>query len=141
MKVLSSFLFILLSQFAFSQDCFVTLSSGGGFTGMATVYKISPNGNVLKGKGLGQITFGEQSKLKKNLTKKFFRQALKLVESNQSFNHPGNIYYSLGTEENDKNLKVTWGDPQHPVPPGVKELFDKVIKAVNELSFSANTSP
>jgi hypothetical protein len=140
MKILLSCLFSVIVQFAFSQECLVVIASGGGITGLATVYQISPDGKVLKGKGLGEINYVEQSNLKKSVARKYYRKTRKLVETSPEFNHPGNIYYSLAAKENGKEIRMTWGDSQHTVPQEAKNLYEEISKVLNGLTFTENTT-
>jgi hypothetical protein len=139
MKIFLFSLFSLIVHCSFSQDCTLVVSSGGGFTGMTTVYQINPDGKVLKGKGLGQISYGEQSNLKKSLAKKYYRKTRKLTQTFPVFNHPGNVYYSLSVKENGKEIKMTWGDVQHPAPEPAKNLYDEITKVLTGLTFTATT--
>src|SRR5258706_10474079 len=107
MNITFTLLFVLVIQIAGAQDSFLVVSSGGGVTGSATVYKISLDGKVLKGKGLGPVNFNEQSKLKKSVAKKCYRKAKTAVGASSDFNHPGNLYYSIATLENGKESKIT----------------------------------
>ena len=140
MKIILTCLLFLMSQFAWSQDCFLIVSSGGGITGAATFYKISLDGKVLKGRGLGQVNYNEQSKLKKSIARKYYRQAKTLVGASSDFNHPGNLYYSIGTVEKDKESKITWGATEHPAPEQAKNLFQEITKILTTLTFTANTT-
>ncbi len=67
MKVISLFLFAFFSLItgATAQDTFVSLGSGGGFAGTVTVYKVTPNGLVFKGSGIGDVKFDLCGKIKK----------------------------------------------------------------------------
>jgi hypothetical protein len=116
------------------------VSSGGGFTGAATVYKISLDGQVLKGKGLGEITYNEQGKLKKAVAKKYYRQAKKLTGASPDFNHPGNLYYSVSIIEKDKQSKVTWGDTEHPASDEMKRFYQKITQTLAALTFTAKNT-
>lgn len=140
MKFILTCLFFLMIQFAYSQDCFLIVSSGGGITGVATVYKISLDGKVLKGKGLGQVNYNEQSKLKKSIARKYYRKAKTLVGSSSDFNHPGNLYYSIATLEEDKESKMTWGDIEHSAPEQAKNLYQEITKILTALTFTENTT-
>jgi len=140
MKLLLSCLFSVIVHCAFAQECLLVVSSGGGVTGIATVYQISPDGKVLKGKGLGQVNYSEQSEVKKSVARKYYRKTRKLVEAGPEFNHPGNIYYSLAAKENGKEKRMTWGDSQHPVSPEARNLYEKITKTLTALSFTANTT-
>jgi hypothetical protein len=140
MRIILTCLLFLLFHITYSQDCLLVVSSGGGFTGMATVYKITPDGKVLKGNGLGEVTFNEQGKLKKSVAKKYYRQAKKLVETSPDFNYPGNVYYSVGVIDKDKKTKITWGDSQHPASDEMTRLYQEVMQALSALTFTAKNT-
>ncbi|HTE30630.1 MAG TPA: hypothetical protein VK666_09685 [Chryseolinea sp.] len=137
------FVFVsFLLSVAFSgrgQERFVTVASGGGFSGAAVVYKIGDDGTVLKGQGIGDnTTFNESAKLKKCATKKYFRKTRSLLSEQQEFNHPGNIYSSITLYENGKEKKMTWGDSAHSTPEKAKKLYGKINASLARLTFSQN---
>ncbi len=140
MNITFSCLFFLVIQIACAQDCFLVVSSGGGVTGAATVYKISLDGKVLKRKGLGQVNYDEQGKLKKSIARKYYRKAMLLVGTSSDFNYPGNLYYSIATLENGKESRITWGDQQHPAPEQAKSLYQEITKVLTGLAFTPNTT-
>ena len=71
MKSLQIGLFLsCLVSVGYAQESYLLVSSGGGVTGTATVYKITRDGKVMKGQGLGEIAYTEESKLKKMRHKK-----------------------------------------------------------------------
>jgi hypothetical protein len=140
MEITFTCLFVLMIQIASAQDSFLVVSSGGGVTGSATVYKIDLDGKVLKGKGLGQVSYTEQSQLKKSMAKKCYRKARTAVGASPDFNHPGNLYYSIATLDNGKESKITWGDMEHPAPEKANDLYQEVTKILSALTFTANTT-
>ena len=139
MKILLAFLFSIIVQVAFSQECFLVVSTGGGITGAATVYQIRPDGKVLKGNGLGQINYSEESRIKRSVARKYYRKTRKLVDTSPEFNHPGNIYYSIAANENGKEMKMSWGDSEHQAPEQAKDLYAEINKTLSELSFTTTT--
>lgn len=138
MKITFTSLFVLIIQIASAQDSFLVVSSGGGVTGSATVYKIGLDGKVLKGKGLGQVKYAEQGQLKKSIAKRCYRKAKTAVGASPDFNHPGNLYYSIATLDNGKESKITWGDLDHPAPEKAKDLYQEITKILSALPFTAN---
>jgi len=139
MKITFTSLFFLLTQLAWAQDSYLVVSSGGGIAGSATVYKISLDGKVFKGKGLGQVNYDEQGKLKKSKAKKYYRKAKIVTGASSGFNHPGNLYYSIATVQNGKESKITWGDAQYPAPQA-KNLYLEIIAILTALKFNTNTT-
>ena len=140
MKILFTCLFFPILQIAAAQDNFLVVTNGGGVTGSATVYKIGMDGKVWKGKGLGEVNYNEQSKVKKSIAKKCYRKAKTAVETFPDFNHPGNIYYSIATLENGKEKKITWGDPQTPDPDLAKKLYQEITAILTGLTFTTNNT-
>jgi len=118
-----------------AQDRYIQVTSGGGVVGTATRYKMSLDGKVLKGKGLGEITYSEATKLKKCTVKKYFKKSKKLALSYPGFNHPGNVYYSILVYDHGEETQLTWGDAGHQVPEGVEKLYQKINSSLTRLSF------
>jgi hypothetical protein len=141
MKSLLCSLFLVVCHAAFAQECFLEVRTGGGITGAATVYQVHPHGKVLKGQGLGSIQYDQMSMLKKSRAKKFYRKTRKLLTLSPSYNFPGNVYYSLAVQENDKQTKITWGDAQHSVPEKAKRLYQQITDALSQLTFTAHNTP
>ena len=137
MKILTLMVFVLLTQYGFSQDRILVVTSGGGITGVATAYQISRDGSVLRGKGRGEMNYSEQGKMKKCAARRYYRAARKLTKSSPAFNHPGNIYYSIATKENGKETKITWGDPLNPAGDDAKKLFTRITDAISKVNFTA----
>jgi hypothetical protein len=129
---------ILLFSFgvlnAQSQESYITISKGGGFTGSATVYKLHMNGDLFKGQGLGDIRFTEKSKMKNRARKKFFQRAEKL--SPEAFNHPGNIYYAITYYSKGKTITITWGAEGHTPKDDIKKLYDDLFAKIMTMKFS-----
>src|SRR5882762_3741363 len=128
MEITFTCIFVLMIQIAGAQDSFLVVGSGGGVTGSATFYKISLNGTVLKGKGLGHVKYDEQGQLKKSIAKKCYRKAKTAVGASPDFNHPGNLYYSIATLDSGKESKITWGDQEHPAPEKAKDVYQEITK-------------
>lgn len=118
-----------------AQERYLKVTSGGGVTGIATQYKISPDGKVLRGKGLGDIKFTEEGRLKKCRVKKQFKEAERILASHPDFNHPGNLYYSIMVFDQGKESQITWGDSEHEVPEDAGKLYIKINKALARLTF------
>ncbi len=134
-----AYIFIILSFFysitSHAQEKNITIGSGGGFAGTATVYKITPSGKVFKGKGIGEIKYTECSKIKKALALKYIQLVSEQTQSNEQFNHPGNLYYFMGYAENTTNNKITWGDAEHPVSESIQKLYLEMNTAIRSLRF------
>lgn len=136
MKLLYVFCLLVICSFSSrAQNDFITVGSGGGYTGAVTTYKITPQGKVFKGKGVGEIKFTECGKIKRSAAKKMFASISGLIPADNSFNHPGNLYYFLKYKQDAKEQTITWGDAAHPVPEGVKKLFDEIQASVNAIRY------
>lgn len=132
------FLSLLIVQLAQSQDKVLLIASGGGVAGTATIYKISADGIVKKGKGLGEIAYSEESKLKKCTAKRYFRKAKSLVSAYPDFNHPGNVYTSITLSDAGNEKKITWGATDHETPEDAKKLHDKIITKLSQITFTSD---
>jgi hypothetical protein len=137
MKKISLFLlfFFSLCVTGRSQDTFVSIGSGGGFAGTATVYKVTPDGFVFQGEGVGDIKFIRCGRIKKNRAKEIIAQVAGQTRSTAEFSHPGNLYYFIGYKENGKQQTITWGDAEHPVPPQIKKLYEEVYANVTKIKY------
>ena len=104
----------------------IKFGEGGGFTGAVTEYEIQTNGDVFRNNSLNK----EHTKIK-TLTKSDIKEIQsginKISVDAYSFNHPGNIYYFIETD----NKKITWGDPSFKEPKEVKQLYDQLNKSVS----------
>ena len=126
---------LLLSIVSRAQDKFITVGSGGGFAGTATVYKITSKGKVFKGKGLGEIIYSESAKIKRAKAKKYIREVSKQTKSNSQFNHPGNLYYFIKYVEGVSEYIITWGDAQHPAPDYIQKLYQEINSTIGSAHF------
>ncbi len=139
MKFLSiSLFFIVLVHASYAQERYLLIINGGGFTGAAIAYKINLDGKVLKGSGLAEISYTEESKLKKCAVKRYFKRARALMKSFPDFNHPGNLYSSIVLHEKETDRKITWGDTNHAVPEDAKKLYQKINTALTKVKFTPN---
>jgi hypothetical protein len=130
-------LFFLLSLIAINtqaQDHAAILGTGGGITGAVTAFKITSRGEVFKGKGLVDIQYTECAGMKKSSARQFIRKIDAMTKSSGDFNHPGNIYYFMGRAE-DSSLRITWGHPDHTVPPDVQQTYSEILAAVSNLHY------
>jgi hypothetical protein len=136
-KGISLFLltFFFLISITSAQDTFVSIGSGGGFTGTATVYKVTPKGLIFKGDGIGDIKFTLCGKIKKSRAKDIIARVTDQTRATTEFSHPGNIYYFIGYTENEKQRAITWGNPDHPVPDEIRKLYEDVHAIVSEIKY------
>lgn len=131
--LLISMIFVFASVFA--QDKHVTIGSGGGITGTATVFKITPTGKVYKGSGLANITYAECGKISKSRAKKIIKSVTQHVQNAGTFDHPGNMYYFFTTSVGATPQKITWGDASHPVKEDTQKLYTEIQSVVSSLKY------
>jgi len=125
---------VLISAFsATAQDKFITVGSGGGFAGTVTRYKITPAGEVFRGKGLGEIKYTECGKMKKAAVKKWIASVEE--KTTATFNHPGNLYYFITYTEKGREQTITWGAADHPVPDEIKKLYEEINSRVHAIRY------
>lgn len=132
---LAAFSLLFVTICSYAQESSVTAGSGGGFSGIANVYKITSDGKVWKGKGMASIDFTECSKIKKKKAQAYIERASREIKAVGESKNPGNMYSFLSVSENGNESKVTWGDPQQPVPESIKKTYQEIIEAVSSLKY------
>ena len=103
----------------------IKFGEGGGFTGAFTEYEIQTNGDVFRNNSLNK----EHTKIKtldKSDLKQIQNGINKISADDYNFNHPGNIYYFIETD----NKKITWGDPSFSEPKEAKKLYEQLNKII-----------
>jgi hypothetical protein len=118
-----------------AQEIYITFGSGGGFSGIANVYKIDSKGKVWKGNGTANIGYNECSKIKRKKAQEFIHRVAREVKAQGDSKYPGNIYYFFSVSENGKDERITWGDPAHPAPESVKKIYQEIIDATSSLKY------
>lgn len=104
----------------------IEFGSGGGFTGKYQTYVINCKENALLNPD-GSV----KRKLEKNEVKAL-NQLLKETDfSKIDFDHPYNLSYFIHFQ-GKYNHKITWGDPGHPAPEKVKELYKALMEFVKK---------
>lgn len=131
--ILSTLFFIVCSLLQ-AQESYVVFGSGGGFTGIANVYKVDKNGNVLKGSARIDTNYTDAGKIKKSQAKKLFCKMNKVATT--PFNHPGNMYYFISYFHNDKEIKYTWGENDFKVPEEIITLYRETVSKLSKLEYS-----
>jgi len=127
--------FVLSAHTGLAQQQYLMLTAGGGIVGTALVYKIGYDGVVLKGRGIGNITFDERAKLKRCVTRKYFRKTRSLLSQTSGFDHPGNVYSSISLFEDQTERRITWGDVAYPAPANAQKLSRKINSKLATLTF------
>ncbi len=133
------FLFTILfsCSASYAQQKWITLGAGGGFAGTVNMYKITEDGVVLKGQGLGEIKFTEQGKLKQTKIRKCIKAVADQTSAISQFKHPGNMYYFLSYHDGDIERNITWGDLSHPVPEAIQDIYENLVAQLKSVDFKA----
>ena len=114
-----------------SQEKFISAGSGGGFAGTVAAYKISRNGDVFKGSGVGEIIYTQCGKIRKSEAKKLIKKVAHKTLSSKPFTHPGNLYYFLSYTDDGTEQTITWGDANHALPDDIKKIYDEVNASIS----------
>ncbi len=94
--------------------------SGGGFVGKETKFTLLENGQVFKDEPSRKTVELQHIKAKK--AKSLFKMAEDLGLLKLDFQHPGNIYDFIESQEGETIKRITWGDAKFPIDPKIKEL-------------------
>ncbi len=123
----------LTDLFCSSQSSYIVFGSGGGFTGQYSVYKLFPNGKVLKGSGRTEMKYLEYSKIKKSEASRIINELneLKIV----SFSEPGNMSYFIKLYHDGKETNYTWGAKGFKVPEELVNIYRNVITDFSKLTY------
>jgi hypothetical protein len=126
--------FFLAATFKDGEKDTIIIGTGGGFSGLVTMYTIDYKGNVfLEGgvkdetKPFGKISKKDLSEIKKEIKKSGFY--------NQTLREPGNIYYYIETVCKGKNHKVTWGNQQSDDANKMQSLYKLILEKINQSKF------
>jgi hypothetical protein len=102
----------------------IVFGSGGGFTGVASYYKLLKNGDIYR-TGNSDSSFIFVGKLEGNQTKQLFDNYTFLKIDSLQLNEPGNRYYFIEKINSfNQKHKVTWG---------YKALDDKSLAVFHEI--------
>jgi hypothetical protein len=118
---------------ACGQEDYIIFGKGGGITGEVNAYKLFRNGKILKGKGIAEINFNEESKIRKKEARRIFQKIDSLTH--EPFNQPGNMYYFIEKSIDNSLQKYTWGSADYQVDEGLKELYRDTFKRLLSLEF------
>lgn len=103
---------------------------GGGFAGQETSFVLLENGQIFRRNGTGlalQEVKGTKAKTAKGLFSTFDRDLKKY-----DFNHPGNVYSYVETQEGSNIRRIAWGDDRFPVDQKAKDFFNQINSLVIE---------
>jgi hypothetical protein len=133
-KYLLAFILFQFQPGCFAQDEYVLIGSGGGFTGQTIKYKVQRDGTVLKGTGLVDVKFDNQSHIRKCEARKLFKKINTVLR--QSFYHPGNMYYFIYHIKPGSELKCTWGETKFEVPEDLKTVYQETLQKLSKLEYN-----
>ncbi|NJK87366.1 MAG: hypothetical protein HC906_16655 [Bacteroidales bacterium] len=114
---------------------YLIVGQGGGITGKVQQYKITCNGEVLKGSGLIEINYSQSSDIGKKKAKKYFKR-IKAVQTTP-FKHPGNMYYFIEFFDEGEETKYTWGSNDFSTPEELKSLYKEIWGKISALEYKA----
>ncbi|PTM11307.1 MAG: hypothetical protein DA408_13815 [Bacteroidetes bacterium] len=103
----------------------LAFGSGGGFAGTLTTYHLLPNGQLFRSDGIQGDTVSIPP-AKKRITKELYTHFDDLELTDIDFDFPGNRYYFISRSTADGSQKITWGDPEQPVPEAVQNLYNEL---------------
>ncbi len=109
---------------------FVEIGSGGGFTGIYTYYKITPNGQVFK-TASGASGYAEVGKLPKKIAKNAIKHLNKAVDSCDAKSGNMNYFVFLGTKDTMYNW--LWSDSNKPPAAAVDMVYTSLLDKLNTL--------
>ena len=105
----------------------IIFGSGGGFTGKVTAYDLDINRKRLRKKGEE-----EEQKIKRKRIKHITRLLNKHEIPKLYFNKPYNNYKFIHLIYEEREIKYVWGDPKNPAPEALVELYEELVKLVNQ---------
>jgi hypothetical protein len=103
----------------------LAFGSGGGFAGTFTTYNLLPNGQLFRTDGIAGDTVPVAA-AKRHTTKKLFTRFEELKLADLDFDFPGNRYFFISRFTAEGSHKITWGDPEQPVPEAVQNLYHEL---------------
>jgi len=108
----------------------IVFGDGGGFTGLVNEYKLTTDGRIILLKNMTGDTVTVAT-LNKKATANIYSKLKESGIDTLSFNHPGNKYYFIGKEKNNKTAKIVWGNRDYAVPQPVEDLYTLLISNIN----------
>ncbi|MBC7923966.1 MAG: hypothetical protein H7Z75_23075 [Ferruginibacter sp.] len=109
----------------------LTFGSGGGFTGQVTEYTLLENGQLFETNSLTKET-KELKRVGSSARKQLWAATEKLELEKRDFNHPGNQYTFLQRKRGPTTHRVTWGNPDHPVPDDIRAVHQQLVDQVSK---------
>lgn len=128
-RILISLLFIVFFSSCSSSGKVTTESnsrrlifgSGGGFTGIHTMYELFEDGNVFI--LLPDNTLQPLKKIRKKKARELFLQADKVKIAQPEFNHPGNMTWFIKYQADGIITEFKWGDANNSAPKEITDLY------------------
>lgn len=110
----------------------LTFGSGGGFTGAAVKYIVSPQGNVTRIRTKFPADTTTLKKLSDKDLNLIFTDAAALNLGQMSVHQPGNMSYFIEYADKDLNNTLIWGDYKNPPPPDLADYYERVMLILRE---------
>ncbi len=117
----------VLTQYAGTE---IVFGNGGGFTGQVNEYTLSTDGSITLVKSLEGDTVVINTVSKKTAGKIFTLFSESGLDT-LDFKYPGNRYYFIKERKDGIKHEVIWGDPNHPVPSQIENLYTLLITNIN----------
>lgn len=114
-------------------DMQIIFGRGGGVTGMTNEHCIFENGIVFTGSGLIDKTYEKKGRLSREDMEQLMSNLETLKITDEVFNRPGNLYSYIEIKKGTTSSRITWGDPQIPVPKNVQLFFDLLNHHVSKI--------
>jgi hypothetical protein len=111
----------------------IAFSTGGGFTGVETIFTILENGQVFSASGLDPKKTMLFGKLPVKATKSFFEKANQINWEKEAINDPGNLYHTLSFGTNGSMKKQVWGGGKETPSKEITDLYYELSNAINAL--------
>lgn len=111
----------------------ISFSTGGGFTGVETIFTLLENGQVFSASGLDPkktVAFGQ---LPTKTAKAFFEKANQINWTKEPLNDPGNIYHTLSFGTNGNAVKQVWGGGKATPSKEITDLYYELSNTINAL--------
>jgi hypothetical protein len=111
----------------------IAFSTGGGFTGVETIFTVLENGQVFSASGLDPkktVAFGS---LPTKTTKSFFEKVNQINWAKNPINDPGNLYHTLSFGTNGNMKKQVWGGGKETPSKEITDLYYELSNTINAL--------
>ena len=108
----------------------IQVGSGGGFSGLATMYYLLDNGRLFRKQGPDTT-----ARLLRRLSARTTRNLFTQLETHcrirtTDFNHPGNVYQFVSWHRGKQVHTVTWGADDHVPPNGIPQFYQQFLTLI-----------